>query len=86
MVTICLTCQSAIFIKRFKEKRRDHQIPFIKQIPDPPKVVVESEQTKPPEDVIVVVSSEDLPPEPPMVVVVEEDHKAASADNAQVVR
>ena len=80
MVTICLTCQSAIFIKRFKEKRRDHQIPFIKQIPDPPKVVVESEQTKPPED--VVVSSEDPPPEPPMVVVESEQPKPPEDDNA----
>ena len=33
MVIICVTCQSAIFVKRFKENRRDHQIPFAKFIP-----------------------------------------------------
>ena len=32
MVIICITCQSAIFIKKFKEKRKDRQIPFTEQI------------------------------------------------------
>ena len=32
MLVICLTCQSAIFIKKFIENRRDQQIPIIKVI------------------------------------------------------
>ena len=32
MVIICITCQSAIFIKKFKEKRKDREIPFTTQI------------------------------------------------------